>query len=145
MQNNNDKLHRGIDNQLCPVCSSLYFLSVSFSPCTQYCNFSEQISQQLFKIEGLCFVYPLTMTCYIGGLRTGIFLFMLHCIRPSFFLSTFLSKISPQLYKIESSYLVNRITATSCIVGQRTSFLLFVLICIYSLFSSLCIQYCKYL
>ena len=27
IQNNNDKLYRGIDNQLCPVCPSLYLIS----------------------------------------------------------------------------------------------------------------------
>ena len=39
IQNNNDKFYRGIGNQLCPVCSSLYLFSF-LSLCNQYCNFS---------------------------------------------------------------------------------------------------------
>ena len=38
IQNNNDKVYRGIDDQLCPFCFSLYLLCF-FSPCNQYCNF----------------------------------------------------------------------------------------------------------
>ena len=61
MKINNDLLHRGLENQLSPVYSSLY-VSIFHS-----LHFSSKISPQLFKIETSYLVYKITTISGIVG------------------------------------------------------------------------------
>ena len=77
----NDLLHRGIENWLSPVYSSLYmsfFISLPL--------FSSKISPLLYKIESSYLVYRITTSCIVG-LIPGFVLFILPYICYLFFLS----------------------------------------------------------
>ena len=80
-------LYRWIENWLSPVCSSLYLFFFSFSP-----YFLSKISPQLYSMESSYFVYRLTMTSCIVGLRISLLLFVLACIYSLFLLSIFFVK-----------------------------------------------------
>ena len=68
----NDKLYRGIENGLSPICSPIYlFLFLSFQ------IFSSKISPHPYKIETSNLVYMLTTTSCIVGLKIGLLLFVL--------------------------------------------------------------------
>ena len=72
-----------------PYICYLFFLSMQSILQFFVIDFSATVQDR--RLYCVC---KLTMTCCIVGLRTGILMYILHCICPFFFLSSFLSKIS---------------------------------------------------